>query len=99
MPSFNVIIQPEAEADLDEAYQYFEQQKSRLGFQLLEDLTEVLELLENNPLLFQKVYGEKRRAVIRRFGYNVIYKVVDADVYVLAIMDGSRDPRKWKGRK
>lgn len=56
-------------------------------------------MLENNPLLFQKVYGEKRRAVIRRFGYNVIYKVVDADVYVLAIMDGSRDPRKWKGRK
>ena len=99
MPSFNVIIQPEAEADLDEAYQYFEQQKSGLGFQLLEDFTEVLELLENNPLLFQKVYGEKRRAVIRRFGYNVIYKVVDADVYVLAIMDGSRDPRKWKGRK
>lgn len=99
MPSFNVIIQPEAEIDLDEAYEYFEQQKSGLGFQLLEDLTEVLELLESNPLVFQKVYGEKRRAVIRRFGYNVIYKVMDADVYVLAIMHGSRDPRKWEGRK
>lgn len=99
MPSFNVIIQPEAEADLDEAYQYFEQQKSGLGFQLLEDLTEVLGLLENNPLLFQSVYGEKRRAVIRRFGYNVIYKVEDAEVYVLAIIRGSRDPEKWQGRK
>ncbi len=31
MPSFNVIIQPEAEIDLDEAYEYFEQQKSGLG--------------------------------------------------------------------
>lgn len=99
MPSFNVIIQPEAEADLDEAYQYFEQQKSGLGFQLPEDITEVFELLEANPLVFQKVYGEKRRAVIRRFGYNVIYKVLDGDVYVLAIMHGSRDPRKWESRK
>jgi plasmid stabilization system protein ParE len=70
-----------------------------LGFQLLEDLTEVLELLENNPLVFQKVYGEKRRAIIRRFGYNVIYKVEDTEVYVLAIMLGSRDPGKWQGRK
>lgn len=45
MPSFNVIIQPEA--DLDEAYQYFEPKKSGLGIQLLEDLTEVIELLES----------------------------------------------------
>lgn len=59
----------------------------------------MLELLETNPLVFQKVYGEKRRAVIRRFGYNLIYKVVNGNVYVLAIMHGSRDPERWQGRK
>lgn len=99
MPSYHVIIQPEAEQDLDEAFAYYEAQQSGLGFQLLADLTETLELLEENPLLFQKVYGEMRRAVVQRFGYNLIYKVVDTDVYILAIMHGSRDPERWQDRK
>lgn len=72
MPNYNVIIQPEAEQDLDEAYAYLEAQQPGLGFQLLADLTETLELLEENPLLFQKAYGEMRRTVVQRFGYNLI---------------------------
>jgi len=55
MPNYNVIIQPEAELDLDEAHVYLETQQTGLGFQFLTDLTEILELLEDNPLLFQKV--------------------------------------------
>jgi len=55
MPSYNVIIQPEAEQDLDEAYAYLEAQQPSLGFQLLADLTDTIELLEENPLLFQRV--------------------------------------------
>lgn len=98
MPGYHVIIQPEAEQDLDEAYAYLEAQQPGLGFQLLANLTDTIELLEENPLLFQKVYGEMRRAVVQRFGYNLIYKVVNSDVYVLAIMHGRRDPQKWQDR-
>jgi plasmid stabilization system protein ParE len=99
MPAYNVIIQPEAEHDLDEAYAWLETQHSGLGFQFLANLTETIELLEENPFLFQKVYGEKRRAVVQRFGYNLIYKVVDKEVYILAIMHGSRDPEQWQVRR
>ena len=98
MPAYNVIIQPEAEQDLDEAYAYLEEQQSGLGFQLLADITEILELLEDNPLLFQKIYGEKRRAIVQRFGYNLIYKIVETKVYILAIIHGSRDPERWQTR-
>jgi toxin ParE1/3/4 len=98
MERFSVIIQPEAEQDLDETFVYFENQQSGLGFKLLADLVEVMELLEENPFLFQKVYGEQRRAVIQRFGYNVIYKIMGSDVFILAIMYGGRDTKKWEER-
>ena len=74
MAQYNVIIQPEAEQDLDDAFEYLESQQKGLGFQLLAELTDILEALESAPLLFQKVYGEKRRAVVKRFKYNVIYR-------------------------
>ena len=96
MPHYNVIIQPEAEKDLDELYDYFEDQRSGLGFDLLAQLTEVIQLLEERPKLFQKVYKNKRRAVIKRFGCNIIYKIIDQDVYILAIMHGRRDPKNWR---
>lgn len=98
MSNYNVIIQPEAELDLDEAHAYFEEQRSGLGFEFLADLTETLELLEDNPYLFQEVYGELRRAIVHRFGYNLIYKVVEKEVYILAIMHGSREPKRWEDR-
>ncbi len=76
MPKFTVIIQPEAEKDLDEAYEHLESQKPGLGFDLLEQVTDVVDILEDNPTVFQKVHEEKRRAVIKRFGYNLIYIVI-----------------------
>lgn len=99
MSAFRVVIQPEAEQDLDELYAYLEEQQSGLGFQMLSDLTETIELLEENPLLFQKIYGEMRRAVAKRFGYNLVYKVVDLEVFILAIVHGRKDPQGWQNRK
>ncbi len=54
MSLYQVIIQPEAEAELDEAYAFFESQQAGLGFELLANLSETISLLEDNPLIFQK---------------------------------------------
>ena len=46
MPAYNVIIQPEAELDLDGAFEYLESQKSTLGFDLLAEVVAILEILK-----------------------------------------------------
>lgn len=99
MANYTVIIQPEAEFDLDEAHEYLESRKKGLGFGLLEEITDLLTILEDNPFVFQKVHKEKRRAVAKRFGYNLIFVIKKKEVYILAIIHGSRNPRKWKDRK
>lgn len=98
MQPYLVIIQPEAEQDLDEAFAYLEAQRIGLGFDLLAAVADAVEVLEETPFLFQKVQGEKRRLVIQKFQYNIIYKVIDATVYILAILHGSRNPKRWEDR-
>ena len=97
--AYNVIIQPQAELELDDAYNYYDEQKIGLGFDFLEQFVDVLEILENNPFLFQKIDGEKRRAFIRKFDYNVIFVIKGNEVFILAIMHGSRSPKRWSERK
>lgn len=99
MEAYTVIIQPEAESDLDEAFQYLEKQQTGLGFQFLEAITNLVLILEENPLLFPKVHKEFRRAVVQRFGYNLIFKVIGLQVFIIAIIHGSRNPERWKKRK
>lgn len=98
MADYNLIIQPEAEADLDEAYDYLEAQKAGLGFEFLASLTDVTTLIEEAPEIYPEIYGDKRRAILKKFKYNIIYKIKGMDIYILAIMHSSRDPRRWQGR-
>ncbi len=98
MPTYLVIIQPEAELDLDEAYEYLEGQQIGLGFELLAEIADAITVLEETPFLFQKNHDEKRRFFLQRFKYNLIYKVVNANVYILAIIYGNRNPSRWEDR-
>ena len=56
MSSYNIIIQPEAELDLDDAFYYLNNQLSGLGFELLTEIAELFQILEDNPFLFQKCF-------------------------------------------
>lgn len=67
MSSYTVIVQPEAEQDLDQAYNYLEQQAEELGFDVLAEAAQVIELLEEMPLLFPKMYRDLRQAVVGPF--------------------------------
>ncbi|MEM1326358.1 MAG: type II toxin-antitoxin system RelE/ParE family toxin [Bacteroidota bacterium] len=96
--NFQVIIQPEAEDEIDDAFHYLDSIRTGLGFDFLALLSEVIGRLEDNPFQYQKILGEKRRAVIQKFKYSVIYLINNDEVFILAVIHGSRHPRKWKTR-
>lgn len=97
--SYLTIIQPEAELDLDEGFEYFKTQNTELAFDFLEEITKILELLESNPFLFQKAKGEKRKVRIKRFNYSLIYKIKGKEVFILAVIHGKSNPRTWENRR
>jgi toxin ParE1/3/4 len=88
----------EAEADLAEAFEYYESQLSGLGDDFFGTVEQQLERIVANPAQYQVRYRGVRRAVMRRFPYAVLYLVEDQVVIVLAIEHQARDPERWKQR-
>jgi plasmid stabilization system protein ParE len=93
-----LIVNPEAEADLDEATRWYEAQRPGLGGELLDCVHEAFVRLRTSPLLHAKVFQELRLALVRRFPYAVIYRADDDQVTVIAVYHTSRNPRYWQDR-
>jgi toxin ParE1/3/4 len=62
------------------------------------EVLRVLCAISGQPEEYPLVHKEIRRAVTRRFPFGVYYLIGRADLIVLAVMHGSRDPSSWKRR-
>ena len=93
-----LVIQPEAEADLNEAYRWYESQRSGLGFEFIECVEQVFGRLCEMPELHAIVYRTVRQALVRRFPYVVCYVAERGCVDVVAVFHGHRDPTGWQSR-
>ena len=58
----------------------------------------VSESLVTYPERFPVVYRQTRRVNLRRFPYSLFYRIIDAQVIVVACMHGRRHPRRWQSR-
>jgi len=96
--TYRLIIRPEAEAELAEAFDWYERRVPGLGADLLVAVDTAVGSILSDPLQHPAVYGSVHRALIRRFPYQVLF-VVEADVVaVIAIFHGARDPKHWQDR-
>lgn len=91
-PNFQLIIKPQAEADISDAVQFLEREQMGLGINLLDVLDEVFQLLASNPYLFQIKYGEIRVAYAFPFSYGIHYSIEGDSVYVHALLHFKRKP-------
>jgi toxin ParE1/3/4 len=91
-------IRPEADADLVEAYEWYERQREGLGADFLLCFEEALQQVRRYPELFPRVRKTVRRGFIRRFPYGLFYTVEEDTVVVLAVFHASRDPSCWQSR-
>ena len=94
-----VIVREEAEADLSEAYQWYEQQVRGLGGEFLLCVDGAIASIEKNPHLYPVVHkGVIRRALTRRFPYGVFFVEGTRSISVIAVAHAKRNPRVWQER-
>jgi plasmid stabilization system protein ParE len=96
--TFEVRLRPEAEQDLSDAAVWYEERLSGLGHQFLDEVLAVITSIAETPLRYPVVHRNTRRALIRRFPFGAYYRVDNNIIVVIAVMHGSRDPRRWKTR-
>lgn len=93
-----LIVAPEAELDISDAYDWYESQRVGLGEEFLSSVDACMERICRQPRLYPCVYEEHRRALIRRFPYAIFFACTETAVTVYAVFHTSRDPGKWRHR-
>ncbi len=95
---YNVIIRPEAENDLKEAFSWYEDKRLGLGYDYLLQVDAGIRFIERNPEVHPLEYKRTRRHLIKRFPYKIIYLFENEKVIVLAVIHGKRSPEFIKKR-
>ncbi len=93
-----LLVRPEAEAEIEEAYHWYEGQRSGLGADFLLCIEEGLEKIRKNPEMYPVVHRNVRRLLIHRFPYGIFYTTRQDVAIVLAVFHGHRDPKGLKSR-
>ena len=93
-----VRLSPAAERDVRDIYRWYKNQSKDLAAQFRSSLDDCLERIRKNPAGYARVHGEVRRALLHRFPYCVFYVIGEAEVGVLGVFHGHRDPAIWKSR-
>jgi plasmid stabilization system protein ParE len=92
-------VEPEAQADLEDAFVWYEEQRSGLGSEFLAEVARVFQVVEEAPEHYPVVRGVTRRALVHRFPFGVFYILGPERVAVTAVLHGRRDPRRWQQRR
>ena len=93
-----LITAAEAEADVLEAYGWYESQRVGLGERFLDSVDACIHSICRMPEMHEVVCKSYRRALVRRFPFAVFYGYEADTVTVYSVFHTSRDPDKWRER-
>jgi plasmid stabilization system protein ParE len=93
-----LIIAPEAEQDVADAFGWYEGRRLGLGEEFLSCVDACIEAIRRGPESYPIVDQTYRRALVRRFPYAVFYEHAEGTVTIYAVFHTSRDPNKWRRR-
>jgi len=96
---YRVIVRPEAEDDLKEAFSWYEDKRAGLGYDFLLQVDAGLNLIVKTPAIHPIEYKGTRKHLIKRFPYKIIYFVQSEQIIVLAVIHGRRSPALIKKRR
>lgn len=98
--SYKIEITPEAEREIAEAKEWYEEQQVGLGESFVQTIKEHINSLEGDNPEHKISFDEVRRVLVKRFPYVIYYKRYEATklVRVFAVLHDKRDTGFLKHR-
>ncbi len=94
----HVIYIEEAEEDVVESYQWYESREPGLGEDFLRCVEACVLGIQRHPHFHPIAVGEFRRALLRRFPYEIFYEPSADAIIVYSVFHCSQEPQKWRTR-
>ncbi len=92
-------FRPAANADVVDAYHWYEAQQAGRGDEFLVELQERVATVCASPELYGRVRGRMRAAPLPHSRYIPYYRVDGLLLVILAVQHERADPRRWQGRR
>jgi hypothetical protein len=89
-----VILKDKAVENMQQAYDYLEEQEAGLGEKLLQKTTEYINVIESNPYIFRTGHRQVRQVCIKPFQYLLRYKIYNKYVAVVHLIHSKHHPKK-----
>ncbi len=86
------IVLAAAEADMKEAYEWYEAKNPELAMQFMLCVRQTVDAVEKSPLRFPVSVQQVRKAPVKKFPYSVSY-ITDGDSIVIACLHDRRDKK------
>ena len=93
-----IIFHPEARAEMREAVEFYEARLDGLGLRFLLAVEQTVERISAHPEAGAPLGGEFRKRIVPGFSYNVIYRVWEDYIYLVAVAHQHRRPGYWRER-
>ncbi|MGH7823986.1 MAG: type II toxin-antitoxin system RelE/ParE family toxin [Candidatus Binatia bacterium] len=93
-----IIFHPEARAEMREAVEFYEARLDGLGLRFLSAIEPTVERISDHPEAGAPLGAEFRKRIVSGFPYNIIYRVWEDYIYLVAVAHQHRRPGYWRDR-
>jgi plasmid stabilization system protein ParE len=93
------VFLPEAQAELQEAGAWYAERAPGLELEFSRAVDAAMAAIGRYPEAFPVVEGDMRRAVLRRFPYQLIYFRDQGRIVVVSCWHHRRKPKGWRSRR
>ena len=97
--SLGVSFHQDAQAEFDEAVDFYAMERASLGVGFVEAVERAVARAQRRPESAAVLRGRARKMRVERFPYSVMYSVVGDLIRVLAVAHDRRRPYYWSGRR
>ena len=96
--TLSIVFRGAAKVEFEKAAAWYDEQRRGLGEEFILEIEQAIASAAAEPLRYQLLFGDIRRAVARRFPYSVYFRVRSNKLVVLSVFHGRRDPTIWQRR-
>lgn len=96
--SLELIIRPEAETEMSDAFDWYEERVKGLGSEFLLAVDATFQGILRHPRQYPVVYKTVRRVLLRRFPHEIFFVSEEDRVVVIAVFHTKRNPKHWQER-
>lgn len=98
MPGLPVVFHPDAVDEAQAARIWYAERSQSAGNSFLAELDRGIESVSESPDRWPLFVRGTRRYLFRRFPFQIIYRVMNDRIEVVAVAHGRRKPGYWKTR-